>query len=65
MKDPDASKEQAEVERKSLKARAEWAVARIRKQSRLLGLDSTSMDEIVGEIQTARKARKRGPSEPH
>jgi len=49
----------AELERLIRKARAEWALSRIRSRARRLGLDQMTMEEIDAEIQAARAERKR------
>ena len=47
----------AELERLIRKARAEWAVSRIRKRAQRLGLDKLTLDEINAEIAAARAER--------
>ena len=49
----------AELERLIRKARAEWALSRIRSRARKYGLDRMTMDEIDAEIQAARAERER------
>lgn len=48
----------AELERLIRKARAEWAVSRIRSRARRAGLDRMTMDEIDAEIRAARAERR-------
>jgi antitoxin (DNA-binding transcriptional repressor) of toxin-antitoxin stability system len=49
----------AELERLIRKARAEWALSRIRGRARKNGLDRLTMDEIDSEIQASRAERNR------
>ena len=49
----------AELERRIRKARAEWALSRIRSRAQRHGLDQMSMDDIDAEIQATRAERKR------
>lgn len=49
----------AELERLIRKARAEWAISRIRKRAQRYGLDQMTTDEIEAEIKAARAERKR------
>ena len=48
----------AELERLLRRARAGWALSRIRRRARKYGLDRLTMDEIDAEIANARAERK-------
>ena len=54
-----AEDDPAELERVIRRARAEWAISRIRKRAQRYGLDGMSMEEIDAEIAAARAERKR------
>lgn len=49
----------AELERLFRKARAEWALSRIRKRAQRHGLDRMTLDEINDEIAAVRAERRR------
>ncbi len=60
VRDPQSSGDgPAELERLLRKARAEWAISRIRSRARKYGLDRLAMDEIDAGIQAASAERKR------
>jgi antitoxin (DNA-binding transcriptional repressor) of toxin-antitoxin stability system len=46
-----------EMDRLIRKARAEWAISRIRKRAQRAGLDQMTLDEINAEIAAARAER--------
>jgi prevent-host-death family protein len=55
----EESEDPTELERLIRRARAQWAISRMRKRARGAGLDAMSADEIEAEIRAARAERAR------
>ncbi|HEU0302139.1 MAG TPA: type II toxin-antitoxin system prevent-host-death family antitoxin [Longimicrobium sp.] len=55
----EESEDPGELERLIRQARAQWAVSRIRKRARAVGLDQLSAEDIEAEIREVRARRAR------